>query len=106
MSVRLEASDRSCASPMPTLPACALAERKVRPGFLKQYDWTFTALAKHTSNGHIHGTIDSSVLRSRAGLKAVSQSLVVLLAATIVQAVVFVATESVALLADFDPQRR
>lgn len=60
----------------PTLPRLRyLAERKVRPGFLKQYDWTFTALAKHTptghshGHGHSHGTIDSSVLRSRAGLE-------------------------------------
>lgn len=51
-------------------------------------------------HGHSHGPIDSSTLRSREGLQAVSISLVVLLATSLAQAAVFVATGSVALLAD------
>ncbi|MGI8623058.1 MAG: cation diffusion facilitator family transporter [Solirubrobacteraceae bacterium] len=46
------------------------------------------------------GVIDSSIIRSRAGLRAVSLSLAVLLATTIAQLIVFVSTGSVALLAD------
>jgi cation diffusion facilitator family transporter len=44
--------------------------------------------------------IDPAITRSRDGLRAVSWSLLVLLITTIVQAVVFLATGSVALLAD------
>ncbi|HEU4976940.1 MAG TPA: cation diffusion facilitator family transporter [Baekduia sp.] len=51
-------------------------------------------------HGHSHGLIDTSIKRSRAGLRAVSISLAVLLATAVAQAVVFVATGSVALLAD------
>jgi len=51
-------------------------------------------------HGHSHGVIDASITRSRAGLRAVSWSLLVLLVTTLVQVVVFVATDSVALLAD------
>jgi len=51
-------------------------------------------------DGHIHGRIDPAILRSRAGVRAVSLSLVILLATTAAQVVVFVATSSVALLAD------
>ena len=51
-------------------------------------------------HGHSHGMIDASITRSRAGLRAVSWSLLVLLVTTLVQVVVFVATDSVALLAD------
>ena len=52
------------------------------------------------AHGHSHGMIDASITRSRAGLRAVSWSLLVLLVTTVVQVVVFVATDSVALLAD------
>ena len=51
-------------------------------------------------HGHSHGLIDPSIARSRAGLRAVSLSLVVLAATAAAQAVVFLATDSVALLAD------
>jgi cation diffusion facilitator family transporter len=47
-------------------------------------------------HGHSHGIVD----RSRSGLRAVALSLLVLLATAAVQAVVFAATGSVALLAD------
>jgi cation diffusion facilitator family transporter len=52
------------------------------------------------SHGHSHGTIDPSIARSRAGLRAVGWSLLILLATALAQALVFVATGSVALLAD------
>ena len=50
--------------------------------------------------GHSHGLVDRSIVRSREGVKAVSISLVVLLAAAGAQAAIFVASGSVALLAD------
>jgi cation diffusion facilitator family transporter len=49
---------------------------------------------------HSHGLVDESIVRSRDGVRTVSWSLLVLGAAALVQAVVFVATGSVALLAD------
>jgi divalent metal cation (Fe/Co/Zn/Cd) transporter len=54
----------------------------------------------HAEHGHSHGLVDRSIVRSREGVKAVSISLAVLLAAALAQTVIFVATGSVALLAD------
>ncbi len=54
----------------------------------------------HGEHGHSHGLVDRSIVRSRAGLKAVSISLGLLGAAALVQAGIFVMTSSVALLAD------
>src|SRR3954471_8617179 len=51
-------------------------------------------------HGHSHGLIDPSIVRSRAGVKAVSLSLAVLLAASLVQLFVFLLSGSVALLTD------
>lgn len=51
-------------------------------------------------HGHSHGMIDPSIMRSREGLRAVAWSLLVLLVTAIVQVVVFLASGSVALLAD------
>jgi cation diffusion facilitator family transporter len=48
----------------------------------------------------VHGLVDASIVRSRAGVRAVSTSLVVLGIATAGQAIVFLASSSVALLAD------
>ena len=50
--------------------------------------------------GHAHGLVDPSVLRSRAGLRAVALSLGILGLTALVQAAVFVLSGSVALLAD------
>jgi cation diffusion facilitator family transporter len=50
--------------------------------------------------GHSHGLVDRSIVRSRAGVKAVSVSLAILGAAAAVQAAIFVFSDSVALLAD------
>lgn len=49
---------------------------------------------------HSHGLVDPSIVRSKAGVKAVSLSLAVLLAASLTQLVVFVLSDSVALLTD------
>ena len=54
----------------------------------------------HGEHGHSHGLIDESIKRSSEGLRAVVLSLAVLGATAVVQAVVFVASGSVALLAD------
>jgi cation diffusion facilitator family transporter len=55
----------------------------------------------HTGDhGHSHGLVHASVKRSKAGLRAVSLSLVVLLVTALAQVAVLVATSSVALLAD------
>jgi len=51
-------------------------------------------------HGHSHGLIDPSIKRSREGLKAVGMSLVVLGIAAAAQLAIFVASGSVALLAD------
>jgi cation diffusion facilitator family transporter len=52
------------------------------------------------SHGHSHGLVDRSIVRSRDGMKTVSISLVVLGAATVIQLAIYVASGSVALLAD------
>jgi cation diffusion facilitator family transporter len=51
-------------------------------------------------DGHSHGLVDPSIVRSKAGVKAVSLSLAVLLAASLTQLVVFLLSGSVALLTD------
>lgn len=51
-------------------------------------------------HGHSHGLIDDSVKRSRDGIRAVSLSLAVLGVAAIAQTAVFIASGSIALLAD------
>lgn len=54
----------------------------------------------HAGHGHSHGLVDPSIKRTKAGLRAVSISLAVLGAAALVQLLLFVVTDSVALLAD------
>ena len=51
-------------------------------------------------HGHSHGLVDRSILRSRAGVRAVLVSLGVLGATAVAQGFVFVLSGSVALLAD------
>ena len=50
--------------------------------------------------GHAHGLIDASIKRSRAGVRVVLVSLVILAVTAAAQAAIYVATGSVALLAD------
>lgn len=54
----------------------------------------------HRGHGHSHGLVDASIKRSREGLRAVGFALAILAATAAVQAVVLVASGSVALLAD------
>jgi len=51
-------------------------------------------------HGHSHGLVDRSITRSRAGLRVVLVSLAILAATAAVQAAIYVATGSIALLAD------
>ena len=51
-------------------------------------------------HGHSHGLIDESIKRSRAGIRAVSLSLAILGLTALAQTAVFLATGSIALLAD------
>lgn len=51
-------------------------------------------------HGHSHGLVDDSIKRSREGIRAVAISLAVLGFAAIAQTVVFLASGSIALLAD------
>jgi hypothetical protein len=56
--------------------------------------------AQQADHGHSHGLVDRSIVRSRAGVKAVSLSLAVLGLVAGVQVALFVLSGSVALLAD------
>jgi divalent metal cation (Fe/Co/Zn/Cd) transporter len=56
--------------------------------------------AQAGGRGHSHGLVDQSIKRSRDGIRAVLLSLAVLGLAALAQAVVFVASGSIALLAD------
>jgi cation diffusion facilitator family transporter len=58
------------------------------------------AHAHRPGEPHSHGLVDPSITRSRAGLRAVALSLAILAATAATQALVFVASGSVALLAD------
>jgi cation diffusion facilitator family transporter len=51
-------------------------------------------------HGHAHGLVDASILRSRAGIRAVALSLGVLTVTAVVQSYLYATTLSVALLAD------
>jgi cation diffusion facilitator family transporter len=57
-------------------------------------------MSHDASHAHSHGLVDRSIIRSRDGVKTVSISLAVLGTATAVQLVIYVASGSVALLAD------
>jgi len=59
-----------------------------------------TAHAHRKGHSHSHGLVDPSIKRSRAGLRAVGISLAVLAVTAVAQTVVFIASGSVALLAD------
>ncbi len=51
-------------------------------------------------HGHSHGLVDRSILRSRAGIRAVSLSLAILTVTALAQGFIYYRTLSVALLAD------
>jgi hypothetical protein len=52
------------------------------------------------NHAHSHGLVDRAILRSRAGIRAVSWSLGILTLAALAQAFIYTRTLSVALLAD------
>ncbi len=54
----------------------------------------------HSDPGHSHGLIDPSIKRSRAGIRAVLLSLLVLGVTALIQVAIFVSSGSIALLAD------
>jgi cation diffusion facilitator family transporter len=54
----------------------------------------------HVEHGHTHGLVDRSIIRSRAGVRAVSISLGILAATAALQVAIFALSGSVALLAD------
>ena len=54
----------------------------------------------HDEHGHSHGLVDRSILRSRAGIRAVGASLLILGVTAGAQVAIFVFSHSVALLAD------
>ena len=61
---------------------------------------THQVLAHHVGHGHSHGLVDPTIKRSREGLVAVGWSLLVLGLTALAQTAVFVASGSIALLAD------
>jgi cation diffusion facilitator family transporter len=61
------------------------------------HDSSSTAARGH---GHSHGLVDDSIKRSREGVRAVALSLLVLTLTALAQTAVYLATSSVALLAD------
>jgi cation diffusion facilitator family transporter len=65
-----------------------------------QHGHTHEAHGNDHGHGHSHGLVARSIVSSRAGLRAVSWSLLVLLITSALQAAVFALTGSVALLAD------
>ena len=54
----------------------------------------------HAGHGHSHGLVDRSITRSREGVRVVLISLAILAATAAAQAVIYLASDSVALLAD------
>src|SRR5215207_848253 len=59
-----------------------------------------SAPVPHHGHGHTHGLVDPSITRSREGLRAVALALLVLGVTALAQTAVYVASGSVALLAD------
>jgi len=58
------------------------------------------AVERASGHGHSHGLVDDSIKRSREGVRAVLLSLLALGVATALQALIFAASSSIALLAD------
>jgi cation diffusion facilitator family transporter len=58
------------------------------------------ATSAHAEHDHSHGLVDRSILRSRAGIRAVSLSLAILTTTALAQTFIYSRTLSVALLAD------
>ena len=65
-----------------------------------QSDHEHVVLGHRHGHGHSHGLVDRSIVRSRAGVRAVLVSLAVLTVTAVIQIAIFVLSGSVALLAD------
>ena len=81
-------------SPPPTITNTGVTSTRIS---------TNTRTARHhvtVGHGHSHGLVDRSIVRSRAGVRAVALSLGILAAAALAQALILTASGSVALLAD------
>ncbi|HEY4397713.1 MAG TPA: cation diffusion facilitator family transporter [Acidimicrobiia bacterium] len=77
--------------------------RHLGPAFRRSTDITLAnerARPRHDHIQHVHGLVDEGVGRSAAGVRVVGLSLALLAGAAIAQAMVFVISGSVALLAD------
>ena len=76
------------------------AARKRSGGSSHDHDLEHEEQEARGEHGHSHGLVDRSILRSRAGVKAVVASLAILAIAAGVQLAIFALSHSVALLAD------
>ena len=90
---------RSEASPLPATNATRTARGYARyiPPHSHPHPHGHT---HHDGHGHSHGLVDRSIVRSREGVRTVAVSLAILGVVAAVQAAIFVASGSVALLAD------
>jgi cation diffusion facilitator family transporter len=73
--------------------------RPAQPARRAHYDHARDVYS-HNGHGHGHGLVDPSIRRSRQGLRVVGVSLAVLAVTAIAQGAIYVATNSIALLAD------
>src|SRR4051812_46717682 len=83
-----------------SIPARRRAAHPPGPADPRRHSHLHGAHGHGHGHDHSHGLVDPSIKRSRAGLRAVGLALAVLALTTLAQAAVFVATGSVALLAD------
>src|SRR3954454_10586192 len=83
-----------------SIPASRRAAPPPGPADPRRHSHSHGAHGHGHGHDHSHGLVDPSIKRSRAGLRAVGLALAVLALTTLAQAAVFVATGSVALLAD------
>lgn len=82
-------------------PTCTLDPNHThdeRPFSLQERE--LDATDDHHEPGHSHGLVDRSIIRSRAGIRAVAVSLAILTATALAQVFIYSRTLSVALLAD------
>src|ERR1700682_5434461 len=90
--LRLVRRSEPVAEPQPPDPGHARAGHA--------HDHAYVHVDAHGEHGHSHGLVHDSIKRSREGIRAVSLSLAVLGLTAIAQTVVFLASGSIALLAD------
>ena len=84
----------------PDMPRGSAAEHEHEHEHAAGHDHSRDGRLSGLQHGHSHGLVDRSITRSRDGVKAVSISLAVLAVAAGLEALIFLLTGSVALLAD------